>query len=358
MKKLVAILLLLVLNAFLPPSLFACAPKEIHALRSAHRAVAGEILSVERVGREETSVIYSLEVAVREVLVGASMEEDSIRVRMRLWNPTEDPSYEKGKSYVLYLRKEPEDPKAGGKIAWSVKYGARSIQPDTEKLREMLGSNRSKKDRSYKASQDGVDVDKLTFLERKMHGIIIPEMDFMCANIHDVIDFLHMASIDFDRSSPAGQKGVNICLNGRSFAGGRMPLVNFYAEDMSLLQALNLVVKLADGERIVTDDGIVVRKRSADPSSTGPIAPASPSTETESAEPVVGHLKTRDKVITIRTGAAGPLYTVTSENGTVLATDLSPAELSARFPDLERVVKSGIADWAGTTGHMSIEIPR
>ncbi len=63
--------------------------------------------------------------------------------------------------------------------------------------------------------------------------------------------------------------------------------------------------------------------------------------------PVVGHLKTRDKLITIRTGNDGPLYTVKSEDGTVLAVDLPPDELSVKFPDLKNVVEGGIADWAG-----------
>jgi len=62
---------------------------------------------------------------------------------------------------------------------------------------------------------------------------------------------------------------------------------------------------------------------------------------------IVGHLKTRDKLITIRTGTDGPLYTVKSEDGTVLAVDLPAEELSAKFPELRGVVEQGIADWAG-----------
>ena len=65
------------------------------------------------------------------------------------------------------------------------------------------------------------------------------------------------------------------------------------------------------------------------------------------ANPVIGHLKMRDKLITIRTGSVGPLYTVKSEDGKVLAVDLDSAELSARFPELKDVVERGFADWAG-----------
>ncbi len=62
-----------------------------------------------------------------------------------------------------------------------------------------------------------------------------------------------------------------------------------------------------------------------------------------SGDPVVGHLKTRDKFITIRTGPDGPLYTVRSRSGEVLAVDLSATELSAKFPQLGRMLERGLA---------------
>ena len=66
-----------------------------------------------------------------------------------------------------------------------------------------------------------------------------------------------------------------------------------------------------------------------------------------SSNPVIGHLKTRDKFLTIRTGPDGPLYTVKSKDGRTLAVDLPGADLSAKFPELKDVVEGGIADWAG-----------
>jgi len=66
-----------------------------------------------------------------------------------------------------------------------------------------------------------------------------------------------------------------------------------------------------------------------------------------SDHPVVGHLKTRDKLITIRSGPDGPLYTVKSQDGRVLAVDLPASQLATRFPGLEDIVEGGIADWAG-----------
>ena len=70
-----------------------------------------------------------------------------------------------------------------------------------------------------------------------------------------------------------------------------------------------------------------------------------PSRQT-SAGPVIGHLETRDKKITIRTGSDGPLYTVKSESGKILAVDLPAGELSDRFPELKDIVERGIVDHA------------
>ncbi|MFC1451818.1 PEGA domain-containing protein [Verrucomicrobiota bacterium] len=77
-----------------------------------------------------------------------------------------------------------------------------------------------------------------------------------------------------------------------------------------------------------------------------------------SACPSIGHLRTRDKLITIRTGPDGPLWTVRSDSGAVLAEDLSAAALSAKFPELRDVVEGGIADWAGISPeHQVVRVP-
>ncbi len=249
----------IILSVLLPAALFACAPEEIRALRSAHRVVAGEILSVTRLS-EGKKIRFSIEAQVHEVLLGAPMEDETIRIDMDLRNPQEDPSYEKGTSYVLYLRKTAAGIQSGKKIHWSFDNGTMCIQPDTEKLRGMLGPNKEAKDRSHRASQDGVDTEQLSPLEKKLHSIILPLVDFRCANLYDVIDFLHMASIDFDRTSAEQDKGVNICVNARSFAERGMVLVNFYIETPSLLQVMDVVAGIA-GERNVIDDWVIVSKK-------------------------------------------------------------------------------------------------
>ena len=73
------------------------------------------------------------------------------------------------------------------------------------------------------------------------------------------------------------------------------------------------------------------------------VAPAAENT----VHPVICHLKTRDKLITVSAGLDGALYSVKSVSGSVLAVHLSATELSTRFPELKAVVEQGIADWAG-----------
>ena len=58
---------------------------------------------------------------------------------------------------------------------------------------------------------------------------------------------------------------------------------------------------------------------------------------------VIGHLQTRDKILTIRCSTHGPLYTVKSKDGKLLAVDLSSKDLYAEFPDLKEIVESGLA---------------
>ncbi len=66
---------------------------------------------------------------------------------------------------------------------------------------------------------------------------------------------------------------------------------------------------------------------------------------------VIGHLKTRDQVITITAGPDGPLYTIKSKEGELIASNLSGEELASRFPDLHEKIEKSLADpkiWAGT----------
>jgi hypothetical protein len=62
-----------------------------------------------------------------------------------------------------------------------------------------------------------------------------------------------------------------------------------------------------------------------------------------SEKAVIGQIQTRDKVIIIRSGADGQLYTIKSKDGNLLAADLNAGELNARFPELKEVIQNGLA---------------
>lgn len=121
---------------------------------------------------------------------------------------------------------------------------------------------------------------------KKMERIIIPEIEFRQANIHDVVDFLNKASVEADKSEPdPSKKGINIILNlnpaggatataaaparagGDLFggdqaaaAGGGGPQVaeiTFTARYISMLSAMKIITSVA-GLRYRVDGNIVM----------------------------------------------------------------------------------------------------
>ena len=62
-----------------------------------------------------------------------------------------------------------------------------------------------------------------------------------------------------------------------------------------------------------------------------------------SGYPVIGHLKKKGRIITIKKGPDGPLYTVETKDGKILAVNLSSDKLYAEFPELKSVIENGLA---------------
>ena len=58
---------------------------------------------------------------------------------------------------------------------------------------------------------------------------------------------------------------------------------------------------------------------------------------------VIGHLESRDRIITVSKGPKGPLFTITTKDGKILATRIDEKRLQAKYPDLFHQVKTGIA---------------
>jgi general secretion pathway protein D len=125
----------------------------------------------------------------------------------------------------------------------------------------------------------------------KMGLIRIPEVDFRQANIRDVVNFLFQQSAEFDPDPlPANRKGVNIILKldsdapggqaapaapadpfsaapaaagGPGGGGGNETLVTFSARDITLKEALDIVVDIAGLKYLIRGNVVMVMPRDA-----------------------------------------------------------------------------------------------
>jgi len=123
----------------------------------------------------------------------------------------------------------------------------------------------------------------------KMENIRIPEVDFRQANIRDVVKFLHDQSIEFDPSeNPDERKGVNIILKlgasekaeavaeapdpwgaegdgldaGAGAAGGET-FITFSALDITLKEALDIVVDIANLKYLIRGNIVKIMPKNA-----------------------------------------------------------------------------------------------
>ena len=76
-------------------------------------------------------------------------------------------------------------------------------------------------------------------------------------------------------------------------------------------------------------------------------APAGEKKNVEKASPekdvVIGHLQSRDKIVTISKGQKGTVYTVKNKDGKTLNANLSEKDFEAKYPTLYEQVKYGLA---------------
>ncbi len=129
---------------------------------------------------------------------------------------------------------------------------------------------------------------KRKLIVEKMTQIRIPEVDFRQANIRDVVDFLHQQSVEFDPShDPQQRKGVNIILKldddggertpveshdpfaapdaafGGGKGGGDQTLVTFSALDITLKEALDIVIDVAGLKYRIRGSVIIILPKNA-----------------------------------------------------------------------------------------------
>ena len=65
---------------------------------------------------------------------------------------------------------------------------------------------------------------------------------------------------------------------------------------------------------------------------------------------VIGYLEKRDRVITIKSGPRGPVYSVATKEGKILHENLSAEQLKAQAPELHELIKTGVAGDARMRG--------
>lgn len=58
---------------------------------------------------------------------------------------------------------------------------------------------------------------------------------------------------------------------------------------------------------------------------------------------VIGYLEKRDRVVTIKSGPKGPVYTVATKSGKVLLENVTAEQLRAQAPEIHRLIKTGYA---------------
>ena len=66
--------------------------------------------------------------------------------------------------------------------------------------------------------------------------------------------------------------------------------------------------------------------------------------------PVIGHLETRDRILTIQSGPDGLRYLVMTKEGQVLHENLSEEQLKAQVPEIHELIKTSVADRPSSGG--------
>ncbi|MEI8139354.1 MAG: hypothetical protein WCI03_05740 [bacterium] len=105
------------------------------------------------------------------------------------------------------------------KVLGDREYGNKSVERDAT-ARKMTADVRDTWNSKYKVikgrpqAASPTNTQSVSVIEEKMKKIIIDEVEFRQANMHDVVDFLNKRSRDCDKSAvDESQKGVNIILN-------------------------------------------------------------------------------------------------------------------------------------------------
>jgi len=179
------------------------------------------------------------------------------------------------------------------------------------------------------------------------------DINFGRTDFHDILNFLETS------------EGVNIVVDDRvvidperarstTAAGPIVPTVNptihgILVQDIPLRHALKALLcsigldyNVEEHFIWVSRPDVLIRQSSVpEPAEKGVHVGAVD--QQRASGSVIGHLKSRDKVITIMSGPGSPLYTVKDKDGTILAEAISENELYAKFPNIGVVMEYGFA---------------
>lgn len=95
----------------------------------------------------------------------------------------------------------------------------------------------------------------------RLNRTIIPEITFRDAEVKDVIDFLRQASEDFSPYGDPRFKGVNIVFNVPEDSQLATRGITFRARDISLAEALSVVMKTARLQSKVDGNLLIIEPR-------------------------------------------------------------------------------------------------
>jgi hypothetical protein len=97
-------------------------------------------------------------------------------------------------------------------------------------------------------------------LKQVLKATEIPKIEFRQTNVRDVIDFLQQASAEFCPSDdPKWEHGVNIVLNLQKSDEDKLPAITFTTEQISLMEALDVVTQIAGLEQEIRENTIMIR---------------------------------------------------------------------------------------------------
>lgn len=247
---------------FVPIVILACPPKWLRGFDRSHCTATVTLVSVEQMPAEkkDESSILSCKARISNVFYGEINTNEVLHFTIRSNN--EIPLYPTGTNYIVYLRRSTESTTGGqDSCKWETALGEAGIQNSTQercKIIEKAAEDKVEFDTFLAAKED---LSSLSPLERKMNGIIIPEVDFRCANIRDVIDFFGSQSKEFDTSPvEEGKRGVTILYKLPMQAN--MHLIHYNAENASLLKNLKVLEWLAGCEYAITNGVVEIRGKS------------------------------------------------------------------------------------------------